>query len=105
MSIIFALVGFAFTMLMLMMRLRFLWWSLHPVGYAVSGRWGIGRIFLPLVIASAAKWITLRFSGLRAYRRSIPFFMGLILGDFVVGSVWATIGLIFHIPVYVFWTG
>jgi hypothetical protein len=101
----FASVGFIFTIFMLMMRLRFLWWTLHPVGYAVSGRWGVGRIFFPLLIASTAKWLTLRFSGLRAYRKSIPFFLGLMLGDFVLGSFWASIGLIFHIPVYIYWTG
>ena len=104
-DIIFAVAGFTFTTFMLMMRIRFLWWWLHPVGYVISGRWGIGRILFPLMIASIVKWATLRFSGLRGYRRSIPFFLGLILGDFAVGSIWATIGLIFHIPVYVFWTG
>jgi len=104
-DITFAIVGFMFTLFMLMMRVRFLWWHLHPVGYVISGRWGIGRILFPLIIASTAKWATLRFSGLKGYRKSIPFFLGLILGDFVLGSVWATIGLIFHTPVYVFWTG
>lgn len=101
----FAGVGFTFTAFMLMMRVRFLWWPLHPVGYVISGRWGVGRLLFPLVIASAAKWATLKFRGLRGYRRSIPFFLGLIIGDFVLGSVWATISLIFHIPMYVFWTG
>ena len=104
-DITFAIVGFAFTTFMLMMRVRFLWWPLHPVGYVISGRWGIGRLLFPLVIASTVKWATLRFSGLRGYRRSIPFFLGLIIGDFVLGSIWATIGLLFRIPVYVFWTG
>ena len=104
-GIVFTIVGFVFTISMSIMRVRFLWWPLHPVGYAVSGRWGIGRIFFPLVIASTIKWMTLRFSGLRGYRRSVPFFVGLIMGDFVMGSIWATIGLIFRIPVYVFWTG
>jgi len=103
--IVFAIAGFIFTVFMLMMRVRFLWWSLHPVGYAISGRWDTGRIFFPLVIASIAKWAALRFSGLRGYRRSMPFFLGLIIGDFVMGSIWATIGLIFRIPVYIFWTG
>jgi hypothetical protein len=104
-GIVFTIVGFVFTISMSIMRVRFLWWPLHPVGYVVSGRWGIGRIFFPLLIASTVKWMTLRFSGLRGYRRSVPFFVGLIMGDFVVGSIWATIGLIFRIPVYVFWTG
>jgi hypothetical protein len=105
MYIIFSCVGFVFTTFMLMMRSKFLWWSLHPVGYAVSGEWGIGRIFVPLVIASTCKWGVLRFSGLSAYRKSIPLFFGLILGDFVMGSLWATIGIIFNTRVYVYWTG
>jgi len=103
--IIFSIVGFMFTSFMLMMRARFLWWSLHPVGYAVSGEWGIGRIFVPLIIASTIKWCILRFSGLKAYRQSTPLFFGLILGDFIMGSVWATIGILFNTRVYLYWTG
>jgi hypothetical protein len=58
-----------------------------------------------LIIASTIKWGTLRFAGLGGYRRSIPFFLGLIIGDFVLGCVWATISIFCHIPVYVYWTG
>jgi hypothetical protein len=105
MEIIFASAGFAFTAFMLMMHVRFLWWPLHPVGYVISGTWPIGRLFFPLVIASTIKWFTLRFSGLKAYRKSIPFFLGLILGDFVLGSIWTIISLTFRIPMYRFWTG
>ena len=105
MEVLFTVVGFLFTLLTSVIRTRFLWWPFHPVGYVISGRWGIGRILIPLILASIFKWTTLRFSGIKGYRRSIPFFLGLILGDFVVGSLWATIGIIFHVPVYVFWTG
>lgn len=105
MEVFFTLVGFLFTLLISAMHTRFLWWTLHPVGYVISGRWDVGRILFPLILASAMKWVALRFYGIKGYRRSIPFFLGLILGDFVVGSLWATIGVILHVPVYVFWTG
>ena len=105
MEVLFGVVGFLFTLFLYMMHIRFLWWPFHPVGYVISGRWGIGRIWFPLVLASAVKWAMLRFYGIKGYQRSIPFFLGLILGDFVVGSLLATIGILFHIPVYVFWTG
>ncbi len=104
-EVLFTFIGFFFTLLMSVIRTRFLWWPFHPVGYVISGRWGIGRILIPLILASAVKWTTLRFSGINGYRKSIPFFFGLILGDFVVGSLWATIGIFFKVPVYVFWTG
>jgi hypothetical protein len=104
-EVLFAVIGFLFTALLSVMRIRFLWWPFHPVGYVISGSWETGRIWIPLIIASTVKWATLRFAGINGYRKSIPFFFGLILGDFVVGSVLATIGVIFHIPVYVFWIG
>jgi hypothetical protein len=104
-EIIFAGAGFIFTAFMLIMHLRFLWWPLHPIGYVISGTWPIGRLFFPLVIASITKWLILRFSGLRTYRQSMPFFLGLIMGDFVLGSIWTMISLVFRIPMYRFWTG
>ena len=97
--------GFLVTTVLAAVRTQYLWWPFHPVGYVISGRWGIGRIFFPLIIASVAKWSVLRFSGVTGYRRSVPFFLGLIIGDFTLGMVWATVGLIFRVPVYVFWTG
>jgi hypothetical protein len=33
----------------------------------------------------------------------MPFFFGLILGEFVVGSLWTIIGIVFNIPSYGFW--
>ncbi|MFC1712893.1 DUF6784 domain-containing protein [Candidatus Poribacteria bacterium] len=46
----------------------------------------------------------MKFFGLRANRRAVPFFLGLILGDYIVSSSWTLIGTIFHIPTYVLWT-
>jgi len=102
---IFSVVGFVFTVLMGAIRTRFLWWPFHPVGYVISGSWDVGRIWIPLVLASTIKWSVLRFYGIKGYRQSTPLFFGLILGDFVLGSLWATIGVVFKTPVYVYWTG
>ena len=33
----------------------------------------------------------------------LPFFFGVILGDFLVGSVWTLLGLIFDIPIHSLW--
>ncbi|MGB9597747.1 MAG: DUF6784 domain-containing protein [Candidatus Poribacteria bacterium] len=45
----------------------------------------------------------LKYGGLKAFRNAIPFFLGLILGEFVVGSLWTIIGVIFGIQTYAFW--
>jgi len=104
-EVAFMAAGFVGTLLLSAIRMRYLWWPLHPVGYVISGGWEVGRMFFPLVLASFLKWWALRFSGVKGYRRSIPFFLGLIVGDFAVGCLWATVGVVFHVPVYVFWTG
>jgi len=104
-EITFAGIGFVFTILMLLMRMRFLWWMLHPVGYAVSGWWIIGRLWFPLFISSIIKWLALKFGGAKGYRRAVPFFLGLILGDFIIGSIWSILGIAFGMRTYVFWGG
>jgi hypothetical protein len=48
------------------------------------------------------KWAVLKYGGIRAYRKAFPFFMGLILGDFVIGSLWGIIGLLTGKPTYAF---
>ena len=49
------------------------------------------------------KWIILRHGGLGAHRKATHFFLGLILGEFTVGSLWTIIGIIFGMPTYRFW--
>ncbi|RME49375.1 MAG: hypothetical protein D6791_00900 [Chloroflexi bacterium] len=104
-ELVFMGFGFLFTIALLMIRTRFLWWGLHPVGYAVTGWWIIGRLWFPLLISSVVKWATLKFGGARAYRAFVPFFQGLILGDFIVGSFWSILGIALGRSTYVFWGG
>ena len=104
-DLFFMCIGFIFTIIILLIRTRFLWWPLHPVGYAVTGWWIIGRLWFPLLISSIVKWSALKLGGVRAYRRMMPFFLGLILGDFVVGSFWSILGIALGRHTYVFWGG
>jgi len=104
-EITFAGIGFVSTVLMLVMRMHFLWWILHPLGYAVSGWWIIGRLWFPLFISSLIKWLTLKFGGAKGYRKIVPFFLGLILGDFIIGSIWSILGIALGMHTYAFWGG
>jgi hypothetical protein len=96
-------VGFGIALLLNMLRVRLPWFPFHPVGYAVSNSWSLSLLWLPLMIAWAIKLIILRYGGLPAYRRALPFFLGLILGECVLGSLWAIIGIALGIPTYSFW--
>jgi len=67
------------TLFLASMRTRFIWWPFHPAGYLVAGSFGLFRLWLPIFVSWLAKVLILRYGGLRAYRRALPFFLGLIL--------------------------
>ncbi len=97
------IIGFAITLILNSMRMRIGWFPFHPVGYAVSGSWSMSLLWLPLLIAWIIKSVLLRYGGLKAYRDALPFFLGVILGECVLGSLWMLIGILFNIPTYAFW--
>jgi hypothetical protein len=96
-------IGSALTLSLLALRTRFLWWPFHPVGYAISSSLSMAQLWLPMLIAWALKLITLHYAGPRWYRRSLPFFFGLVLGEFVVGSLWTLVGIAGDFATYRFW--
>lgn len=98
-------VGFLASMLLGWMRVRFLWFPFHPLAYAMSNSWGVGQLWMPLMIGSACKFMSLRFGGLKTYRRALPFFLGLMLGEIAIGSLWTIVGIALGIPTYDFWPG
>ena len=95
--------GFGITMLLAAARTAYVGWPLHPVAYALSASWSIHLVWMPMLIAWIAKSSILRYGGLQSYRRALPLFFGLILGESVVGCAWPIIGLIFDVPTYSFW--
>jgi hypothetical protein len=79
--------GFCFTLFLASMRTRFLWWPFHPVGYLVSGSFGLFRLWLPIFVTWLVKTLILRYGGLDWYRKARPFFFGLIFGEFLVAFI------------------
>ncbi len=91
--------GFLFVFLLHFLRTHLMWWTLHPSGYVLSGAsWG-GLIYFwfPVMVSWLIKFMILKFSGWQAYRRAIPFFLGLVLGDFVPRSVLSIISFVMNL--------
>jgi len=82
------------------MRNRFLWCQLHPAGYAISNSRDINYLWLSIFISLLAKWGLLRYGGIKRYRQARPFFLGLILGDYVIGSILTIVGDIVHTRIF-----
>ena len=95
-------VGAATTFALFALRLRFFGFPLHPLGYAISSSWAIHLVWMPMLIAWILKSLTMRYGGLAAYRKFLPFFLGLILGDCVMGSIWGFMSLLLNTRTYNF---
>lgn len=96
-------VGFGIAYLLEVLRLNVPAWPFHPLGFAVSSSWEMNLVWTPLMIAWLLKLLILRYGGLELFRRALPFFYGLILGQFVVGSLLNIISIALGIPSYMFW--
>jgi len=58
---------------------------------------------LCVLISFLLKSFILKYRGIRAYRKAVPFFLGLALGDFLMGFSWFILGMVLNIPTYTFW--
>jgi hypothetical protein len=58
---------------------------------------------MPLLLAWLTKALLLRYGGVRTYQASLPFFYGLILGQFIPGSLLNLWGIATANPTYQFW--
>ncbi len=91
--------GFAFVILLYIMRTRFLWWPLHASGYVLSGAaWG-GMIYFwfPVMVSWLIKLLILKHGGGGTYKKGIPLFLGLVLGDYIPRSIASIVSLILNI--------
>jgi hypothetical protein len=85
------------------LRRQFIWFPFHPTGYALGLSAGMVWVWSAICVGWILKAILLKFGGLRLYRKAAPFFVGVILGDFLIGTFWSLVGAVFGIPVYRVW--
>jgi hypothetical protein len=95
--------GFILAGFLMLFRMRFVWWPLHPAGFAISTSWGMNVTWSCLFVSWLIKWLLLRHGGIGLHRRVAPFFLGLILGEFTVGSLWTLFGILARMSTYGFW--
>ncbi|MFH1570633.1 MAG: DUF6785 family protein [Gemmatimonadota bacterium] len=83
--------GGAVQLLLIMASKRWLWWPIHPIAFPVSAMWTAHHLMPSIFLAWLIKTVVLRYGGVRWYRGTRPFFLGLILGHYVTGGLWIVI--------------
>ncbi len=90
-SIFYMSLGASFYAFLAFMRLRFLWWQFHPIGYAVANTFTMQYLWSSFFFGWLVKVIALRTGGIKSYRNLVPFFLGLIMGETVGNGFWVTV--------------
>jgi len=98
-----SVIGFGVYFGLMLVRTWWVWWPLHPAGFAISTTWYMAHMWFPMCIACTAKSIAARYVGPRAMRGLTAAAFGLIIGDVVSGCLWTLYGLFFHVTTYSFW--
>jgi hypothetical protein len=83
--------GMAVTWLLFFARSRWAWMPLHPVGYLATLTYALDMLWFSIFLGWLCKVLISRFGGVESYRRAIPFFLGVALGDILMMIFWLLI--------------
>ena len=92
-NVFWMIVGAGFVLLLSWARSRFLWFSLHPLGYIVACGYPLVRLWFSFFVAWAIKTALLKYGGNDAVVRVRPFMIGLILGNACAMVFWMLVGI------------
>ena len=87
--------GGLLTFAMMAARSRFLWFPFHPAGYLIGLTYPMHTLWFSIFLGWLAKVTILRFGGNDIYRKAIPLFLGVVLGEVFMMLVWLVVDGIF----------
>lgn len=90
---IFSLIGAIVMLLLVICYHRFFWWPIHPIGYLTAYSSAMRILWLSFFIGWVCNALCMRYGGVHLFQRLQMFFIGLIIGDFLMGGGWALVGL------------
>ncbi len=78
---VYSAVGVVLMSLLMVAQRRFLRWPIHPIGLAIAGTWVMDKLWFGVFLAWLIKSLVLKYGGPRLYMRTIPFFLGMVMGQ------------------------
>lgn len=90
---VFAIAGALVMLVLVVCYHRLYWWPIHPIGYLTAYSSAMRILWLSFFIGWACNALCMRYGGVHLFRKLQFFFIGLIIGDFIMGGGWAIVGL------------
>ena len=72
---------------------RVYWWPIHPIGYLTAYSSAMRILWFSFFLGWLFNALCMRYGGVSLFKKLRYFFIGLIIGDFLMGGIWAIIGL------------
>ena len=91
--LIFALAGAVLMLVLVTCYHRLYWWPIHPLGYLTAYSSAMRILWVSFLIGWACNALCMRYGGIVLFKKLQYFFIGLIIGDFLMGGGWALVGL------------
>ena len=91
--LIFTLAGAVVMLVMVVCYHRFYWWPIHPIGYLTAYSSAMRILWFSFFIGWLFNALCMRYGGVVLFKRLRNFFIGLIIGDFLMAGSWAIYGL------------
>jgi len=85
-------IGAVFVGILSWLRLNFVWWPIHPLGFVMATSWASLNLWFSLFLGWLFKLLAIRYTGLHGYVRIRPLFLGIILGDVLGAVLWIIVG-------------
>lgn len=93
---VFVVVGAVVMVALVLCYHRFYWWPLHPIGYLMAYSSAMRVLWFSFFVGWLANALCMRYGGVVLFKKIRFFFIGLIIGDFLMGGSWALVGLFSH---------
>jgi hypothetical protein len=91
--VLFAAAGAVVMLVLVICYHRFYWWPIHPLGYLTAYSSAMRILWFSFFVGWLCNALCMRYGGVALFKRLRFFFIGLIIGDFLMGGFWAIIGL------------
>jgi len=90
---IFTVAGAVVMLILVVCYHRFYWWPIHPIGYLTAYSSAMRILWFSFFIGWLCNALCMRYGGVGLFKKLRNFFIGLIIGDFLMAGSWAIYGL------------
>jgi len=88
----FAMIGTGIMLVLVFCYQRFYWWPIHPIGYLTAYSSAMRILWVSFFIGWLCNALCMKYGGVTLFRKMQYFFIGLIIGDLLMGGIWALVG-------------